>query len=257
MTSLRCTLRPPDPTLFPLDTEEAQHPLQFATRKAKGAVTAVRDRRDVFNNRLLEGLTLVGPYDIPKIEACTHVPAGLISFSEAMGTKKPDPRFWVHFYEDDYKFTRLWNQPKRYYDRLKLFGGIITPDFSLYRNMPVAQKIEHTYKNQLLGARLQADGFNVVTNVRLSGRASIPYALAGVPVRSTVAIGLHGCTKSRENRPHVVEEIKIICDHCRPANLVVFGSGRSRILDYPRELGIRVHVYAPDTYRRSPMREVA
>lgn len=254
MTSLRRTLRAPDPTLFPLETEEIQYPTGFATRKAE---VAARDRRDVFNGGLLDGLTLVGPYDIPKIEACTHVPAALISFSEAMGRTKPDPLAWVHFYEDDYKFVRLWKQPNRYYDRLKLFGGIITPDFSLYRNMPAAQKIEHTYKNQLLGARMQADGFNVVANIRLSGRASIPYALAGVSQNSTLAIGLHGCVSSRENRPHVVQEIKIICDYCKPASLVVFGSVRSGILDYPLELGIPVHAYPPDSYRRSSMTEVA
>ena len=42
--------------------------------------------------------------------------------------------------------------------------------------------------NQLMGARLQADGINVIPNVRLNGRESVPYALAGIPSRSTLAL---------------------------------------------------------------------
>jgi hypothetical protein len=216
-----------------------------------------RDRRDVFNGHLLAGLTLVGPYEIPKIEACTQVPLRLISFSEARGLRKPDPEAWVHFYEDDYRFSRLWNDPGRYSRWLAHFAGVVSPDFSVYRNMPVAQKIAHTYRNQLLGARMQADGFNVIANIRLSGRESIPYALAGASRHSTVALGLNGCIQDRENRRHVVEEVRIVCDELVPAHLVVYGSAAYRILEYPREQGIPVHVFRADTFTRSQTRKAA
>ncbi len=110
------------------------------------------------------------------------------------------------------------------------------------------------YRNQLMGARMQADGINVIANVRLNGRESVPYALAGIPSSSTLALGLHGCTKLRENRSHLVEEIRMICDFCEPVNLVVYGSAAYGVLDYPQELGIPVHVFAPDSFRRSESR---
>ena len=47
-----------------------------------------------------------------------------------------------------------------------------------------------TYRNPLLRARMQADGISVISNIRLSGRESVPYALAGNPRHSTVAPGL-------------------------------------------------------------------
>lgn len=208
-------------------------------------------RVDAFNAQLLSGLTLVGPYDIPKIDPSECVPERLIDFSEAMSNRRADQGAWVHFFEHDERFMRVWNRPNQYLERLRRFAGVISPDFSLYRNMPTAQKIEHTYRNQLLGARMQADGIPVIANVRLSGRESIPYALAGAPRESTIAVGLLGCTKDRPNRGQVLDELSVICDELAPKNLVVYGSSAYGILDGVRELGVSVHVFAPDTYHRS------
>lgn len=216
-----------------------------------------RDRRDVFNGRLLRDLTLMGPFHIPGIRPCQLVPATLLAFSEAMSLPAAAPDAWVHFFEDDYRFLRLWRAPERYIRLLTRFAGVVSPDFSVYRNMPVAQNISHIYRNQLLGARMQADGLNVITNVRLCGQESIPYALAGVPQHSTLAVGLHGCTRDAANRRHVVAEIKILCDLCEPSDLVVYGSAAYGVLDYPQELGIPVHVFGPDGRHRSRTRGAA
>lgn len=258
MTSTRTTL----PFSHQLPLFDLQWPREGCAlpKDARHAVLVTdpgRDRRDVFNGRLLAGLRLVGPYEIPKIDPCTQVPDSLISFSEANALRKPDPQTWVHFYEDDYKFIRLWNDPERHFRRLAQFAGVVSPDFSIYRNMPAAQKIAQTYRNQLLGARMQADGINVIANIRLSGRESIPYALAGAPRHSTVALGLNGCVQDRANRRHVVEEVRIICDELAPAHLVVYGSAAYRVLDYPREKGIPVHVFRADTFTRSQTRKAA
>lgn len=200
----------------------------------------------------------MGPFDIPRILGSDAIPEKLVAFSEAVSKRtQPDLEAWVHFYEDDYKFTRFWANPEKYYRRLAAFAGVISPDHSLYRNMPMAQQIGHTYQNQLLGARLQADGVPVIANVRMSGPDSVPYALAGIPRRSTLALGLHGCVNDKLNRAHVVEEIKIICDACEPTNLVVYGSDEHGVLDYPITNGVAVHVYAPDSFRRSQGRQAA
>lgn len=259
VTSFRRTLPAPEqPALFQLEPRDPPARLELADRNIRTPDRAIRDRRDVFNGRLLKRLSLVGPYDIPKIEPCSLVPDRLVAFSEAARMSKPDPQAWVHCYEDDYKAAeRFWHAPEKYSEKFRGFAGVICPDHSTYRNLPWAHKIFNTYRNQFLGAHLQADGHKVIPNVRLSGRKSIPFALAGVPVRSTLALGLHGCTKSRENRPQVIEEIRMICDMCVPANLVVYGSGAYGVLDYPLELGIPVHVYDPDSFCRSSYRKTA
>lgn len=252
MTSFRTALPPANqPPLFHVDSTRARTTSSKTTRRIEDSGPRAHDRRDVFNARLLSGVTLVGPYDIPRIEPCALVPKALVAFSDAMAKATRDADAWIHFYEDDYRFMRLWHAPEKYFDRLRSFAGVIAPDFSVYRNMPVAQQIEHTYRNQLLGARMQTDGFNVIANVRVSGRSSVPYSLAGTPCHSTIALGLHGCTRDRTNRRHVQEEIRIICDELSPARIVVYGSAAYGVLDYPRELGVPVHVFSPDTFTRS------
>lgn len=259
MTSLKRTLPVADnPALFQIGHRDSPSTKEPVTRKVRHEAAHRRDRRDVFNGRLLAGLTLVGPHEIPKLNPCTLVPDRLIAFSEAVGMRQPDPQAWVHGYEDDYKAAeRLWRSPEKYFRKLRGFAGVICPDHSTYRNLLAAQKIHNTYRNQLLGARLQADGDNVIPNVRLNGRESIPYALAGIPSNSTLAVGLHGCTKSRENRRHVIDEIQIICDFCKPANLVVYGSDAYGVLNYPLAQGVPVYVYAPDAFCRSLLRKAS
>lgn len=129
MSSPRRTLPPVDQ--LALFAAEPHSRPQFTARAATG-----RDVRDVFKGRLLRGLTLVGPYDIPRIEPCQIVPGSLVAFSEAMAMSSADAGAWVHFYEDDYRFRRLWNAPERYLDRLRQFAGVISPDFSLYGICP-------------------------------------------------------------------------------------------------------------------------
>jgi hypothetical protein len=258
MTSTRATLPPNDQLpLFDLAWPRDEYPDPVKSRRFRVASSSRQDRRDVFNARLLDGLTLVGPYEIPQIDRCTEVPEKLIPFSEASARRKPDPNAWVHFYEDDYRFDRMWHAPERYLDRLARFAGVISPDFSLYRNMPVAQKIGNTYRNQLLGARMQVIGIPVIANVRLSGRQSIPYALAGIPRHATLALGLAGCTRDPENRSHVLEEVRILCDELAPANLVVYGSPAYGVVDYPLQRGIPVHVFSADSFVRSNTRKAA
>ena len=254
MTSLRQEL-PPHGQLglfdIELDLVSAAH---VPSTMVADATPPRRVRSDGSNAGLLKGLTLVAPYDIPRIGACQLVPEKLIAFSESMSQKTPDPEAWVHFYEDDYRFQRLWASPEAYMPRLRGFAGIITPDFSVFRNMPSAEKIHQIYRNQLLGARMQADGLNVIANVRLSGRDSIPYAIAGTPSNSTVALGLHGCPRSGANRRHVLEEISIMCTELTPSNIVVYGSAAYQVLEYPRERGIAVHIFRPDAFERSRSR---
>ena len=55
----------------------------------------------------------------------------------------------------------------------------------------------------------------------------------------------------------MIAEIRMICDLCEPANLVVYGSAAYGVLDHPLELGIPVHVYAPDSFRRSAFRKAS
>ena len=101
---------------------------------------------DVFKAFLVENASYDGEFEIPCINTSDKLPNKLIPFSKAMHCS--DYNQWVCFYESDDKFIHFWRNPKRYLPRLKKFKGIITPDYSLYRDMPYAVQITNTYRGK-------------------------------------------------------------------------------------------------------------
>lgn len=205
---------------------------------------------------ILTGLTVVGPEDIPQISQTTSVPKRLIAFSERKQCT-PEHGDWVHFYEDDYRFRSIWQSPHRHLPRLRQFTGVITPDFSLYSNMPAAMKKWSTFRNYAIGAWLQREGVDVIANVRMSGTDSAFYTLAAAPRHSTLALSLHGCISDPINRKEVRQEIRWICDDRAPSALVVYGPASDDLLTYPLEHGVNVYRFPADSRHRSSHREAA
>ncbi|MCU9996182.1 DUF4417 domain-containing protein [Mobiluncus mulieris] len=208
------------------------------------------------NAHLLKRLSLRGESEIPQILPCSTIPKRLVAWSEAKLVDNKSGA-WLHFYEDDYKFKEIWDDSELLFSTAREFDGIISPDFSLYYDAPYPVKLTNTYRNQLLGAAAQARGIPTIANVRLSGRDSACYALAGVPHKSVIALGLHGTVKEPENRAIVRDEIEVIVNTVEPIAIVVYGSDAYGVLDYPAGLDIPIYVFPADTYTRSRDRRVA
>ena len=242
MTSFQVAARPSWATpLFalPIDAPEVDRRITVAKGGEKYLDLAM-DWRMTPRWRMQYGLTLVGDYAVPRIEPTDLVPKKLIVFSEAIRMKVPDEEAWVHFYEDDVKFERIWQEPEKYLKILKRFSGIIAPDASLYENMVEADKIENTRRNYLFGAWAQRKGLNVIANVRLSGIESVGYALAGTPQHSVLAVSINGSVRDKRSRARTVQELRVICNAQQPTGLVVYGSDSYGVLDSVQEAGIQV-----------------
>ena len=135
-------------------------------------------------------------------------------------------------------------RPKYYAQKLREFGGFISPDYSLYADFTPSQKIWNTHRNYASGAWLQqAMGYDVIANVRTSGWDSIPYALAGAPKDTPIAIGSHGCLKKREDRIAFVADLEMVIDILAPSLILVYGTDAYGALDHPKSLGIPVKVF--------------
>ena len=99
---------------------------------------------DVFKSELTKGAEFSSKYEFPILERVDFKPTKAVPFCEATGEKIKKNK-WVHFYTDDYRFESVWNNSENYLRFLKLFGGVITPDYSLYRDLPLAIQIWNTY----------------------------------------------------------------------------------------------------------------
>ena len=253
---LKCTqlLLPGLPAYLNHNKTEIPHENQ--EKKRKISTIDLHKLRPFGNSHLLNGVTLCGEAEIPQIAPESAIPDHLVAWSEAKSIKDKS-NSWLHFFEDDYRFQEIWRDPEILFSTAREFAGIISPDFSLYLDMPTPIKITNTYKNHLLGRAAQIRGIQTITNVRLSGVNSAWYALAGAPRNSIIALGLHGTIKNRENRKIVLKEIEIITNTLEPTGIVVYGSAAYGVLDYPAGLDIPIYLFPADTYKRSHYRRVA
>jgi len=137
---------------------------------------------------------------------------------------------WVHFYEDDVKFERVWNRPHSYLSKLSCFNGVITPDFSLYRDMPLVMQEWNTYRGKALGCWWQAKGLNVLPNVRFSDYRSFSFCCQGIPKNSTICIGSHGCLKVAEDRREFKAGLQSVINELHPTLIIFYGAVPSDIL---------------------------
>jgi hypothetical protein len=93
----------------------------------------------------------------------------------------------THFFVVDERFERTWRRPVLYADRLRSAHTLLSPDFSVWREMPRAMRLWQTYRNRWLGAFWQSLNKRVIPTVGWSDEAPAWY-FAGLPVRATLAV---------------------------------------------------------------------
>ena len=191
--------------------------------------------KDVFHAFLVENATYDGLLEIPTIEYGIYKPKRLISFSKYITST--DYECWVHFYEDDTAFERIWNNPRKYLPILKRFAGVISPDFSLYRDMPLVMQFWNIYRNRSIGSWLQKNGINVIVNVRYSDSRTYIAACSGVAKHGTISIGSHGCIKCKKDRQEFIDGLDYVVSMLQPRVIVVYGTTPDSIFDKYKKMG--------------------
>ncbi len=140
----------------------------------------------------------------------------------------------------DYKFERIWNNPSRYLPILKKFKGVITTDFSLYREMPIAMQIWNTYRNRAIAYYLQSNGVDIVFNVRFGDDRSYDFVFEGLPKGGTYAIGSNGCISSDLDREYFKKGLEHLVKTLEPKTIINYYSQPDDIFKKYIDQGIEV-----------------
>jgi len=177
---------------------------------------------DVFNAWLVEGATFAGEYDLPSLAPCYMRPRQAIPFCEINDSSVR--RQWVHFYSHDYTFEKLWQNPKEHLETLKSFQGVISPDFSLYRELPLAMQIWNTYRNRALAFWLQKSGVNVIPNIQWGDERTYAFCFDGIPKHSPVAISTYGCIQDRLDRHYFKLGLRKMLAVLRPSAIINYSN---------------------------------
>jgi len=144
---------------------------------------------------------------------------------------------WVHFYIDDYRFERIWKEPNRYLPMLQRFEGVITPDFSLYSDMPRAMQIWNTYRNRALAYWLQNNGVKIIPSVNWSGVSCFDFCFEGIEQGCHVAITSNGCIKNSRNRAIYKEGVAALMQTLAPRGIIHYCTAPESIwLPYKNQL---------------------
>lgn len=179
----------------------------------------------------------VGSYDMPFIHGEDHIPKSLAPFNYTL-SKRVKSESGIHFFIDDYQFERVWRNPTRYIDLLKNYDCVLTPDFSLYTDMPKAMLIWNTYRSRLIGQMMQDNGLLVIPTVSWADTDSFEFCFDGLPTEATLAVSTIGTNINEESRLLFRLGMAEMIERLHPNNLLIYGQ-----CDYPVSDTINVKRY--------------
>ena len=162
-----------------------------------------------------------GKFDMPIITAVNHVPKDLISFNYMLTSKEYDKG--IHFFIDDYQFERLWNSPQDYLYKFQMYDCVLTPDFSLYTDMPIAMQVWNTYRSRMIGQMMQDAGAVVIPTVSWSREQSYEFCFDGIEQNGTIAVSTVGVKNTPGATSIWVKGMDECMNRLHPGHVIVYG----------------------------------
>lgn len=154
-------------------------------------------QHNVFENQELMQFPCNLKWGIPEMQPTQTVGDKFLRFMDWKDIDNPED-YIAHFYYDDYKFMSAWRDPNKYIERLQEFRAVVSPDFSLYTDFPLALQILSCYRRQWCGAYWQSLGIDVIPDVVWGEKASFDFCFEGIPKKSTVAVSTVGVKNDKE-----------------------------------------------------------
>lgn len=132
----------------------------------------------------------------------------------------------LHFFLDDYRFETAWASPERLLPRVSAVGATLSPDFSLWRDMPRAAQVWNVYRNRWLGAYWQSQGLEVIPTASWSTVDTFDFCFDGIPAGATVAISSVGIRASDVDKTLFRTGVRELISRTQPGLLLCYGELR-------------------------------
>lgn len=174
-----------------------------------------------YNLQYVDELDVEGFYQMPTIEAVDHVPTDLMGFNYMLNT--PNHEAGIHFYLDDYQFERIWQRPEFYIEKLMPFDCVLSPDFSLYMDMPIAMKVWNVYRSRLIGQMCQRAGLVVIPTVSWAEADTFEFCFDGLPLHGTLSVSTIGVKREEAAFEIWRNGMDAMIERLEPIRLIVYG----------------------------------
>lgn len=185
---------------------------------------------DKLNTRVL--FASLNEHGIPDLPAAGAEPARLVAYNDR-ACREPKPGDCLHWFLDDYRFEAAWSLPQRVLSRVQRVGTALTPDFSLWREMPRCMQVWQVYRSRWCGAWWAMHGVSVIPTVSWSGEASYDFAFAGIPPGSAVGVSAVGVMRDREARRLFGAGYEAMLATVRPSLVLAYGKLPPGLPDCP------------------------
>ena len=199
---------------------------------------------DTYNLGIMDNENVSDFWQMPIIKNDNFIPSKLIGFNYAKTSKEKN--VGIHFYLDDYQFERLWNKPEEYTDILKQYECILSPDFSLYMDMPMPMKIWNIYRSRLIGQYYQSQGIKVIPTLSWAEEETFEFCFEGIPKGSIVSISTIGVKKNKEALKIWKAGVDELIRRIEPSTILIYGGkldydyGNIEVIYYENEVTERM-----------------
>jgi len=164
------------------------------------------------------------PFGIPTLRytPLAQLPRWLLPYRHRVRPGQSVAGGAVHFFLFDALFESVWNRPQQALRYLAGFQAVLTPDFSLNGEMPLAAHLWNTYRNRWCGAHWQAQGYTVIPTVGWSSPASYAFCFAGLATHSPVAVTTLG-SRSADKRTTFLHGFDALVEQVQPSVVLCYG----------------------------------
>lgn len=187
------------------------------------------------------------PDGMPAIDGADMAPERMVGFNYSK-TTTPEEKIGAacHFFVDDYQFERVWSKPERYVEHLRGFDCVLTPDFSLYMDMPDAMQAWNRYRSQALGLYWQRSGIAVIPTLSWAQPSSYAFCFDGVPRHATVAVSTVGVKGDADALAVWRDGMREAMRRLEPARVLLYGGdvgfdfGGCEVVEYGNQVTERM-----------------
>ncbi|MCL2540053.1 MAG: DUF4417 domain-containing protein [Firmicutes bacterium] len=150
--------------------------------------------------------------DLDKIELWNH--------KKAKADDAENKHKTLHFFAYDWEHESVYDKPDIAMEKLDQYYALLSPDFSLYWNMPLALQIYSTFKNRWCGAYWQSMGKLVIPTVCTGLEESYEFCFDGIEEGCVVAVSTY---RREDYKDEFMKGYNKMLEVIRPSAIICYG----------------------------------
>ena len=170
---------------------------------------------------------LSGKNGFPMPAKATEVPHALIGFDKIRTASRTNGAY-VHFFLDDVRFEeKTWiKMDESTIGELSRFQGVLSPDYSVLRDMDVVTAKYNVQRSRIAACCLQEQGLKVIPTVSWGDEETFEFSFEALPKESVLAISSNGLRGDPEAKRLFQKGYDIMIEKLHPTVVVLYGSVR-------------------------------